>query len=307
MGLRLKIIVNPSSGRELAKTNIEDMLSYMVSQRAITRADIFYTAGKDDARHFAEDTDPEDYDYIVAAGGDGTVNEVICGLLEGGVDLPLAIYTSGTVNDFATNVGMPQSPSDFARMLMNPRIRRIDCGKCKDNYFLNVAAAGLMTEISYNVTSELKTALGPMAYWVSAIKDIPAFGSTMPLRITANGKTFDTDAMMLFVSNTQSVGGFRKLMTLADIEDGMLDLLIVRKVEPADVMPLMGKLMIGDHLDSDKAIYLQSDRIDIEVRDERQEIVLDLDGEKGPSLPVRIECIKKCIDLITPAKEEDLK
>lgn len=307
MGLKLKIIVNPSSGRELAKTNIEDMLSYMVSQRAVTRADIFYTASKDDARHFAENTNSADYDYIVAAGGDGTVNEVICGILDGGVDIPLAIYTSGTVNDFATNVGMPQSPSDFARMLMNPCIRRIDCGKCKDQYFLNVAAAGLMTEISYNVTSELKTALGPMAYWVSAIKDIPAFGSTMPLRIKANGKTLDVDAMMLFVSNTQSVGGFRKLMTLADIEDGMLDLLIVKKVEPADVMPLMGKLMIGDHLDSDKAIYLQSDKIDIEVRDESSEIVLDLDGEKGPSLPVRIECIKKCIDLITPAKEEDLK
>ena len=305
MGLKLKIIANPSSGREMAKINIEDMLSYLVTQGSVTRADIYYTAGKNDAKTFAMETDPSEYDYLIAVGGDGTVNEVVSGLCTAGVDIPLAIYTSGTVNDFATTIGMPQSPSDFARMLMNPSFRRVDIGKCgDDHYFLNVAATGLMTDISYSVPSELKTALGPVAYWLSAIKDIPSIGSTIPLRITANGQTIDTDALMLFISNTTSVGGFRKLMSLADIEDGVLDVLIVKKVDPVDVMPLMGKLVIGDHLDSDKVIYFQSDNIYIEARDKGQEVILDLDGEKGPSLPVKVECISKSIDLIIPCEEE---
>ena len=303
MGLKLKIIANPTSGREMAKINIEDMLSYLVSQGSITRADIYYTAGPDDARKFAMDTDPSEYDYVIAVGGDGTVNEVITGLCTAGIDIPLAIYTSGTVNDFATAVGMPTSPSDFARMLINPTFQKVDVGRVNDRYFLNVLAAGILSEISYQVPSELKTNFGPVAYWLAAIKDIPAFGSTIPLRITANDQVIDTDAMMIFISNTTSVGGFRKLMSLADIEDGVLDVLVLKKVEPADVVPLMAKLMMGDHLDSEKVIYFQSDKIYLETRGDHPEVVLDLDGERGPTLPVKIECIADSINLIVPKEE----
>ena len=306
MGLKLKIIANPSSGREMAKVNIEDMLSYLVSQGSVTRADIYYTAGKNDARRFAASTDPKEYDYLIAVGGDGTVNEVVSGLCSNNIDIPLAIYTSGTVNDFATTVGMPHSPSDFARMLMKPAFKRVDCGKCGDDtYFLNVAATGLMTDISYSVPSEMKTALGPAAYWLSAIKDLPSMGSTIRLKITANGETIETDALMLFISNTTSVGGFRKLMSLADISDGVLDVLVLKKIEPTDIVPIMGKLVIGDHLDSDKVIYFQSDKICIESLDSGSEVILDLDGEKGPALPVKIECIKQCLNLIIPNEEEN--
>ncbi len=304
MGLKLKIIANPSSGRETAKISVEDMLSYLVSQKAVTRADIYYTAGKNDAKEFAMDTDPSEYDYMIAVGGDGTVNEVVSGICTAGVNIPLAIYTSGTVNDFATTLGMPQSPSDFARMLMDPVFRTVDCGKCGDDYFLNVAAAGMLTDVAYSVSSDLKTALGPVAYWLSAIKDLPAMNNTIPLRITHDGETTDVDALMFFISNTRSVGGFRKLMTLADIEDGLLDMLIVKKIEPMDIMPLVGKLLIGDHIDSKKVLYFQSDNIRIEVRDGSSDIVMDLDGEKGPELPVTVECIKKCINLIIPKEEE---
>ena len=304
MGLKLKIIVNPSSGRETAKISIEDMLSYLVSQQAVTRADIYYTSGKGDAKAFAMETDPNEYDYLLAVGGDGTVNEVVSGICTAGIDIPLAIYTSGTVNDFATTMRLPQGPSDFARMLMDPQFRRVDCGKCGDDYFLNVAAAGMLTDVAYTVSSELKTAIGPVAYWLSAIKDLSSIKNTIPLRIKHDDEVIDVDALMFFVSNTRSVGGFRKLMSLADIEDGVLDMLIVKKVEPTDIFPLMGKLMVGDHLDSKKVIYFQSDKIHIETRKKKSEIVLDLDGERGPSLPTTIECIKQCINLIVPKEEE---
>ena len=303
MGLKLKIIANPSSGRETAKTSVEDMLSYLVTQKALTRADIYYTAGKDDAKNFAKETNPQDYDYLIAVGGDGTVNEVVSGLCTGKVDIPLAIYTSGTVNDFSTTIGMPQSPSDFARMLMDPDFRRVDCGKCGNDYFLNVAAAGMLTDVAYSVSSELKTAIGPVAYWLSAVKDLAMINNTIPLTVKHDGEEIDVDALMFFVSNTRSVGGFRKLMTLADIEDGLLDMLIVKKIEGVDIVPLLGKLLIGDHLDSSKVIYFQSDNIEIGLRDHSKDIVLDLDGEKGPNLPVTLECIKKCINLIIPKED----
>ena len=125
MGLRLKIILNPSSGRETARSNIENVLSYLAMKGSIERADINYTAKRFDAMNYAIDTDPEEYDILIAAGGDGTVNEVVTGLMRSEIDIPLAIYNSGTVNDFATINRLPSAPQEFARMLEDPELVRV--------------------------------------------------------------------------------------------------------------------------------------------------------------------------------------
>lgn len=302
MALKLKIIINPSSGRETARINIEDMLSYLVTQGALERADLYYTAKRYDAEKFAKETPAGVYDYIIGVGGDGTVNEVVTGLIKSGIDIPLGIYTSGTVNDFATINKLPNTPSDFARMLISPKIKKVDCGKCNDRYFLNVVAGGLMADVAYKVPSELKTAMGPAAYWISAVKDFQDIKDSIPLKIKANGDTIKTDAVMFLVSNTTSVGGFRTLMTQADIQDGLLDVLIIKKLNITDIMPLLGKLVVGDHLNSDSVIYIQTDKL--ELSSSKKKVVLDLDGEKGPVLPATIECIPKAIKLLVPGKEK---
>lgn len=304
MGLRLKIIINPSSGRETARLNVEDMLAYLVSLGKMERADIYYTSGKDDAARFAADTDPEEYDYLVAVGGDGTVNEVITGMLNGGVELPLAIYTSGTVNDFATINRLPTSPSDFARMLMNPEFRKVDCGKAGNFYFLNVLAAGLLTDIAYKVPSDLKTAFGPAAYWISAAKDLAAITKTLKMSFKTGSEEYTEDIVMFLISNTKSVGGFRKLMKNADLNDGKLDVLILKKLDVGNVMPLVGNLLIGEHINNDRVIYFQTDKLEISSEDDNR-VIADIDGEKGPSLPVCVECIHDAITLVVP-REEDL-
>lgn len=305
MGLKLKIIINPSSGRETARVNIEDMLSYLVSQKKLERADIYYTAAQYDAVNYAKNTNADEYDYIIAVGGDGTVNEVLTGMQLGGINLPLAIYTSGTVNDFASINNLPSIPSDFARMLMNPQFKMVDCGKAGDSYFLNVLAGGLMTEVAYTVPSDLKTAFGPAAYWISAMKDIPTINNTIPLKIETDDKTYEADAIMFLISNSKSVGGFRKLMTMADLSDGLLDVLIVKKMEITDIVPLLGKLVIGDHIYNDNVIYFQSDKIKLSTTASEM-VTLDVDGEKGPSLPTTIECVKNAVNLIIPSEEDSL-
>lgn len=305
MGLKLKIIINPSSGRETARVNIEDMLAYLVSQKKLERADIYYTSAQYDAVNFAKNTDSNEYDYLIAVGGDGTVNEVLTGMQLGGIKLPLAIYTSGTVNDFATINGLPSIPSDFARMLMNPEFKSVDCGKAGDSYFLNVLAGGLMTEIAYTVPSELKTAFGPAAYWMSAMKDIPTINKTIPLKITTENEVYETDAVMFLISNTKSVGGFRKLMTMADLSDGLLDILVLKKMEIGDIVPLLGNLVLGDHIHNDKVIYVQSNKFELSTTS-NELITLDVDGEKGPTLPTTVECIKDAVTLIIPGKEVSL-
>lgn len=303
MGLRLRIIINPSSGRETSLKDLDNILLYLSETGNLTRSDICYTSGKNDAMNFARKTVTSKYDAIVALGGDGTVNEVVTGMMRGGINLPLAIYTSGTVNDFATINNLPQAPSDFARMLSKPTYINVDCGKANDDYFLNVVAGGLMTDVAYKTRSDIKTAIGPAAYWLSAMKDLPDINRSIPVKITANGVTYEEDIIMFMISNTSSVGGFRKIMTKADITDGVLDMLVVKKMDPLEVVPLLGSLMIGDHINNDNVIYTQSDDITIESN---EPLVLDIDGEKGSSLPARISCIKNAIKLIVPGKEEPL-
>lgn len=303
MGLRLRIIINPSSGREKSLTDLDNVLMYLSGAGNLTRSDICYTSGRFDAMNFAKETRAEDYDAIVALGGDGTVNEVVTGMMRGKIDLPLAIFTSGTVNDFATINNLPQAPSDFARMLANPDYVNVDCGKVNEDYFLNVVAGGLMTDVAYRVRSDVKTVIGPAAYWLSAIKDLPSINRTLPIKITANGKTYEEDIIMFMISNTKSVGGFKGLMAKADLTDGLLDVLAIKKMDPIDVVPLLGSLVIGEHINSDKVIYLQSDDILLESD---ESVTLDIDGEEGPVLPARISCIKNAIKLIVPGKEEPL-
>ena len=306
MGLRLKIILNPSSGRETARSNIENVLSYLAMKGSIERADINYTAKRFDAMNYAMDTDPEEYDILIAAGGDGTVNEVVTGLMRAEIDIPVAIYNSGTVNDFATINHLPSAPQDFARMLEDPELIRVDCGKAGESYFMNVLAAGSFADVIYNVQPDLKTALGPVAYWISAMKDIPSLNNSEHIIIHNGDETIETDAVMFFVSNTSSVGGFRNLMSHADVTDGLLDVMVLKKVEFNEIMPLFGKIIVGDHINSDKVIYFQATDFSIEAPEAANKITLDLDGEKGPSLPIRISCVPRAINLVTPRKDNQI-
>ena len=306
MGLRLKIILNPSSGRETARSNIENVLSYLAMKGSIERADINYTAKRFDAMNFAIDTNPEEYDMLIAAGGDGTINEVVTGIMRSEIDIPVAIYNSGTVNDFATINHLPSSPAEFARMLEDPELVRVDCGKAGDSYFMNVLAGGSFADVIYNVQPDLKTALGPVAYWISAMKDIPSLNSSQHILIRNGDETIETDAVMFFVSNTSSVGGFRNLMSRADVTDGLLDVMVLKKMERSEIMPLFGKIIVGDHINSDKVIYFQATDFSIEAPDAESTITLDLDGEKGPSLPIRISCVPRAINLVTPRKENQI-
>ncbi|MCR5058374.1 MAG: diacylglycerol kinase family lipid kinase [Clostridiales bacterium] len=303
MRLRLKIILNPSSGRETARSKIDDILAYLSGQQALERADIFYTASRFDATNYAMDTNPDDYDLILAAGGDGTVNEVITGMMRKGIDLPLAICTSGTMNDFAATTSQPKEPAEFARMLMNRSMIKVDCGKTGDMYFLNVLAGGLLTDVPYKAPLDLKTVFGPAAYWMAAMKDLPMAGNTINIHLESKEFEGDTECVLFLVSNSSSVGGFRNLMANADIRDGLLDVLILKRITDAsEAISLIGKMVMQDHLASDNVIYFQTDKIRISSADGKP-AVLDVDGEEGPSLPVTIECIKDAINLIVPGEE----
>lgn len=297
--LRIKIIINPSAGRQSVRQPICDILGHLTDEGSLIRADHFYTHKAGDAVMYAKDTDPNEYDCIIAAGGDGTVHEVVNGLLKGKVDLPLAILPSGTVNDLAGILDIPTEPFSYAKMLQNFLIRKVDVGLAGDRYFMNVAAGGLLTDIPLKVPSDTKTSIGRLAYLLEGAKDLPAnLYKSLPLSIESDEDRYEGDAFLFLISNSASVGGFRKASPQADLSDGKLDVLVISRLDPGSLLPLFGKLLIGDHIRDDKVTYFQTNRV--KITSGAPDFCLDLDGEKGGNLPVEILCIPGALPLIVP-------
>lgn len=301
MKLRIKIIINPSSGRQSGQILVNELLEHLVDAGALIRADINYTHNKGDAEEYAQNVSSEEYDLLLITGGDGTVHEAINGLLKSGSTVPIAIYPGGTVNDFATHLDLPTDPYSYAQMLMHPSKIAVDVGRVGDRYFLNVLAGGSMTDIPYKVPSESKTSLGKLAYWLEGAMDISSImNEGFSISVTSKEDCFESDAFLFIIANSKNVGGIKKLLPYAEISDGLLDVLVVSKLGLAELFPLLGKLLIGDHLDNDNIIYFQTKQLTISATSDRQ-IHLDLDGEQGPDLPAVIECIPGAITLIIPS------
>ncbi len=301
--LRIKIIFNPSSGRQANALVVGDILHYLSESDAIERADISYTGAKNDAKRFAYELKPGEFDMVIAVGGDGTINEVVSGLMEGGSKTPLAILSGGTVNDFATALNLPTNPSAFARMLIDGNKMDVDVGQAGDSYFLNVLAGGLMTDVAYKVPSSAKTSLGSLAYVIEGAKEAPsALFKSIPLYFATSSSEYRKDVLVFLVSNSRSVAGIRKLFPKAQLSDGLLDVLILSKLEPGQILPLIGKYIVGGHMSDDSVLYFQTDHLDIAAVGDQQ-VRLDLDGEEGPLLPVTIKCLPQALTLIVPKEE----
>ena len=176
-------------------------------------------------------------------------------------------------------------------MKFNPK--PIDLGKVNDKYFVNVASTGLLTDVSQKTDVNLKNTIGKLAYYLKGLEEIPNFRK-LKVKITTDEMVYDDTMYLILVFNGQTAGNLR-LATIAEVDDGYLDLIIIKAVQLYEILPLFIKILKGDHLDSKKVVYVKTKKIRIETD---EEIVTDIDGEKGPDFPLDIECIKGGINVL---------
>ncbi|WP_304068951.1 acylglycerol kinase family protein [Finegoldia magna] len=159
---RIKIISNPSSGSQTHARDLTKLINYLIEDNFVVQ--LFKTKGKNDAYNEALNTSSDDWDLIVISGGDGTVNEVVHGICDSESDIPITIYSTGTVNDFATYLNLPSTPYKLYRMIKTGKIIKSDVGKVSNEnshrYFINVFAVGNIASVSY-VTDKAQKAIQP--------------------------------------------------------------------------------------------------------------------------------------------------
>ncbi len=224
-------------------------------------------------------------DFVLCAGGDGTLSRVVNCLLKHPSPPPLGLFPAGTANDFASNLGLP----DMDLVLDNLDLKRtmsVDVGKIGDNFFINVASAGLLTDISYKVDQRLKNNFGRLAYYLQGVAELPNFAS-VHVNVKQEGMDVFTGEILLFlILNGRGAGNISNIAPGALLDDGLLDCLFFKKCSMPDFINLFFKVMAGRHMGDPNILYLQAKSLSIKSS---QNIGTDLDGEKGPPLPWQVD------------------
>ena len=298
---RARVIYNPTAGREQMKKSLPDVLQLL--ENAGFEASAHATTGENDATEAASMACEREYDLIIAAGGDGTLNEVIHGMANHEYRPKVGIIPMGTTNDFARALKIPKEPIEAMKIIIDGYSKKLDIGKANGHHFLNIAGGGKITEVTYDVPLKLKTVLGQLAYYIKGIELLPQI-RPVQTRIEYDGKVFEGEIMMFLVANTNSIGGFEKLAPNAVIDDGYFDLLILKKTNIAEFVFLANKALRGNHIYDDHVIYTHAKKIKVTPESTMH---LNLDGEYGGELPGTFDILENHIEFFVPNKNNDEK
>ena len=276
---KLLLIVNPKAGRSKSRGPLFDAAS-ILSQAGYLLS-IHNTTAPGDAAETAA-REGGQYDVVVAVGGDGTLNEVISGLMRL-EDRPLLGYMpQGSTNDFASSLHISGKPADAAAAMAASAPRLLDIGSWNQRSFVYVASFGAFTRSSYTAPQAAKNALGHFAYILEGMKDLDTL-RPYQIKLTADGETLDGEYLFGAVCNSTSIGGLMRLdPERVVLDDGKFELLLIPNPKtPADLQNLVLALL-NQQYDREGLVFRHVSALHLETA---ETLPWSLDGEYAPSVP----------------------
>lgn len=241
-----------------------------------------------------------DYSYVVAAGGDGTLNLVANLLLKNSIDLPLGIIPAGTSNDFAGCLGLPASHEECIELILSGHILETDiCLVNENTYFLSTCAGGMFADVSFNTNHDLKKTFGPFAYYLQALSAIAGI-SAFNLEIHTDEAVIQEEALLFLVLNGKRGAGFSNLAKEATLYDGLMDIILIKNCTPMDLAAIILKALTNDTMEDKNIILARTKACLIKGS---SSILLSIDGERGPSLPLSIKLADKSLRVFAKKRE----
>ena len=293
----LYLIMNPNSGTRQGRRFLPEIISRFTQAGYLCT--VIMTEKRGDARDFARNY-AGSADAVVVCGGDGTLNEVITGLITGGYDTPIGYIPCGSTNDFANGVGIPLQVMKACEVIASGTLRTMDIGLFgADRYFSYTASFGAFTQVSWSTPQNVKNLLGHTAYILEGIRSL---ADIRPIRmnITASGLEYEDDYLFGAVCNSTSLGGVLKLKDEAvHMSDGLFEALLIPF--PEDLLALnrvLTALSAGNY-DDPSLLFLRAEYFDFKCKSQTK---WTLDGEEadgGTSL--RIRNIPDAVRIFVPA------
>ena len=297
MNKKLLLILNPCSGQKKANKYIIDIISLF--SKAGYDCTIHVTQCTGDASQYVADN-ASYYDLIVCIGGDGTLNEVITGILSCGVDVPLGYIPSGSTNDFANSLKLSKNVMQAAQDIINGKPNLYDIGCFNGRYFSYIASFGAFTNIfamvSYDTPQNLKNAFGHFAYVMESLKELPAI-KPIHAKITAGDIVYEDDFIFGAVSNSTSVAGILTLdPEYVDLSDGLLEVFLVKNpTTPFELSKIALSCTLRQY-DNETVRFFSAEKIEIETS---SSVNWTIDGEyEQGAEKIVIENLKHAIKLI---------
>lgn len=259
MEKKLMLIINPVAGRGGYRQNLGDALQTL--DQGGFRTTLFFTAGRGDATRFAKEH-AADYDTVACVGGDGTLSEVMAGLMQMDAPPPLGYFPMGTANDVATTLGLPKNDTvGAARRLLYGQPHPFDVGGFGENeYFAYIAAFGAFTEVSYATPQNQKKALGHLAYVLQGAASLPKIESYHTV-VEYDGGKIEANLLYGSMSNSTSVAGIVRLREeMVCLGDGMSELALVKDPESLEGFGDLVNSVLSQRYDSENLIILHTRR-----------------------------------------------
>ena len=254
---KLMIIINPAAGRSGFKFFFGEAMQLLA--RGGMQPSLFFTAGRGDARRLAQEY-AEEHDVVACIGGDGTLSEVLAGLMQIPNPPPVGYFPMGTANDIATTLGLPKNDMlGAAKQLLNGEPHPFDVGGFGEKeYFAYIAAFGAFTEVSYTTPQDQKRALGHLAYVLQGAAQLGKIESIHTI-VEYDGGRFEGDLVYGSMSNSTSVAGIVHLREeMVSLGDGMSELVLIRDPGTIDAYGELAASVLSRRFDSDKLLILHT-------------------------------------------------
>ena len=293
--MNVLFIYNPYAGKTQIKNHLYDILNiFSVADYSLT---VVPTKKAGQAKTYIKENYNK-FDLLICSGGDGTLNEVINGLLINKENnIPnLAYIPAGSTNDFAQSIKLPKNMTNAAKLITEGKPYAYDLGKFNEKYFVYVAAFGAFTGVSYETPQDRKNALGHFAYLIEGLKSLSNIKS---YKVKVKSKELNIEEKFIYgmVTNTYSVGGLYKLdHKKVKLDDGLFEVLLIK--EPKDLIDLndITSFLLGTSKESHLVYSFNTQKISFETN---EEMPWTLDGEYGGSpYKVTIENLNKAINII---------
>lgn len=291
---KIKLIYNSGAGQSKFKYFLDPIIEKFMDNDI--EVSIFRAASNTNLYEFLKDVEKDGYSAIVVAGGDGTVNRVVNVMVKNDIKVPLGVIPAGTSNDFARHLNMPQNFSECIDKLLTFNVQPVDVGRVNDKYFVNICSAGLFTNVSQKVDPNLKNSLGMLSYFITAVNQMVKF-KPFEVKIETETDIYIEKIKLFLVFNGSSVGGLNFFCDNSSVQDGLLDMLIIKDCNIADTSVLAGKLLAKNHYADKNVIYSKEKWIKITKLKGKCDMP-DVDGDPGPDFPLEIECVKGGINML---------
>jgi len=295
------LFYNPYSGDSMLRHNLDVIIAryqkagYLIVPIRAAEEDVIkrYLAALN------QESYKDEYRQIIVAGGDGTIHVCVNAMLNLEIDLPLALIPTGTANGFASYFDIPDDLNRMLDVALGSHLTIADVGCVNERYFVNMTTIGSIIGVKQTTDPLFKDTFGMFAYYIQALLDVRKLrGSKVTL--TTPTKVFEEDMyFMMVVNGKPGIGRFRKASQAAkdsQIDDGELDVLVVRKMKFREIPKAMIQLMKGTYRDSELFLHFKTDALKV---DSRHKLPVDIDGETGDTFPLIFTSVHNQLKIFT--------